>query len=155
MSFAAWGKHAKLITDEHSLSFPLGDNSPLARVYELDGQVLLLGVGHGNNTSLHLAEARAEHGRVVSMGGAILREHQRHWVTYEDWQLDNTPFEQIGADFNASGMLVCVTTADDSAGLTRTGRIGAATAMLFSQRACVDFATKRITEFRAEQMNAV
>jgi aminoglycoside N3'-acetyltransferase len=30
--------------------------SPIGRVYDLDGQVLLLGVGHDANTTLHLAE---------------------------------------------------------------------------------------------------
>lgn len=45
---------------DHSLDDALGEGSPLARVYDLDGQVLLLGVGHDNNTSLHLAEYRAE-----------------------------------------------------------------------------------------------
>jgi len=56
VSFAAWGKHARYITDHHSLEFNLGESSPLARLYDLDSLVLLLGVGHTNNTSLHLAE---------------------------------------------------------------------------------------------------
>lgn len=37
-----------------------GERSPLARRYELDGQALLAGVGHGNNTSIHLGEYRAD-----------------------------------------------------------------------------------------------
>src|SRR5690606_3122955 len=31
--------------------------SPVGRVYDLDGQVLLLGVGHDANTTVHLAES--------------------------------------------------------------------------------------------------
>src|ERR671910_927374 len=42
-SFAAWGRHASLVTGDHSLDYSLGEDSPLARIYELDGQVLLLG----------------------------------------------------------------------------------------------------------------
>ena len=38
-----------------------GERSPLARVYDLDGRVLLLGVGHGNNTSLHIAGGTRRH----------------------------------------------------------------------------------------------
>ncbi|MBW6465985.1 MAG: AAC(3) family N-acetyltransferase [Brevefilum sp.] len=38
---------------------PHGLNSPVGRVYELDGQVLLLGVGHDANTTIHLAEFMA------------------------------------------------------------------------------------------------
>jgi len=59
VSFAAWGRQAQAITANHPLDFSLGDGSPLARLYDLDGWVLLLGVGHDNNTSLHLAEYRA------------------------------------------------------------------------------------------------
>jgi aminoglycoside 3-N-acetyltransferase len=60
VSFAALGPNAARVTADHSPADDgLGEGSPLAHVYELDGDVLLLGVGHGNNTSLHLAECRA------------------------------------------------------------------------------------------------
>ena len=61
VSFAAVGPRAERITAEHAddASGGLGEQSPLARLYELDASVLLLGVGHDRNTSLHLAEARA------------------------------------------------------------------------------------------------
>lgn len=59
VSFAAWGQDAEFVTAGHGLEFCLGERSPLARIYELDGWVLLLGVGHGNNTSFHLAEYRS------------------------------------------------------------------------------------------------
>jgi aminoglycoside 3-N-acetyltransferase len=59
VSFAAWGRQSHRIVADHSLDDDLGEGSPLARIYDLDGQVLLLGVGHDNNTSLHLAEYRA------------------------------------------------------------------------------------------------
>jgi aminoglycoside 3-N-acetyltransferase len=60
VSFAAFGPNAARVTGDHSPDGDgLGEGSPLARVYELDGDVLLLGVGHGNNTSLHLAECKA------------------------------------------------------------------------------------------------
>ncbi|HEU4746275.1 MAG TPA: AAC(3) family N-acetyltransferase, partial [Anaerolineales bacterium] len=40
----------------HPIEHPHGLDSPVGRVYELDGQVLLLGVGHDSNTTIHLAE---------------------------------------------------------------------------------------------------
>ncbi len=58
-SFAAWGKYAKQVTKDHDLLVDLGENSPLARIYDLDGKILLIGVSHSNNTSLHLAEYRS------------------------------------------------------------------------------------------------
>jgi len=49
-SFAAWGKHAADITQPQPLDFGLGDVSVLARIYRLDGRVLLLGGGRANST---------------------------------------------------------------------------------------------------------
>jgi aminoglycoside N3'-acetyltransferase len=58
-AFAAAGPEAARITADHPLDVPHGLNSPVGRVYDLDGEVLLLGVGHDANTSIHLAEALA------------------------------------------------------------------------------------------------
>jgi aminoglycoside 3-N-acetyltransferase len=58
-SFAAEGPHAERICAPQPLSPPHGRDSPVGRVHDLGGQVLLLGVGHGENTTLHLAEAIA------------------------------------------------------------------------------------------------
>ena len=59
-AFAAIGPEAVRITAPHPVDLPHGLNSPVGRVYELDGQVLLLGVGHDANTTIHLAEALAD-----------------------------------------------------------------------------------------------
>lgn len=75
-SFAAEGPEAALICRPQPLSPPHGPDSPIGRVYELDGQVLLIGVGHSENTTLHLAEALAgvpysvSHPCVVEVDGA-------------------------------------------------------------------------------------
>ena len=58
-AFAAVGKQATRITAPHPIDPPHGLDSPVGRVYELDGQVLLLGVGHDANTTIHLAESLA------------------------------------------------------------------------------------------------
>ena len=58
-AFAAIGPRAAEITAPHPLDVPHGVESPVGRVHELDGQVLLLGVGHDGDTTIHLAEALA------------------------------------------------------------------------------------------------
>jgi aminoglycoside 3-N-acetyltransferase len=58
-SFAAEGPLAALICAPQPLSPPHGPDSPVGRVHDLDGQVLLLGVEHSEDTTLHLAEALA------------------------------------------------------------------------------------------------
>lgn len=75
-SFAAVGPRAAYICEPQPLSPPHGPDSPVGRVHELDGQVLLLGVTHSENTTLHLAEAMADvpysvsHPCVVEIDGA-------------------------------------------------------------------------------------
>ena len=58
-AFAAAGPQAERITSGPLPIPPHALESPIGRVYELDGQVLLLGVGHDSDTMLHLAELLA------------------------------------------------------------------------------------------------
>lgn len=55
-SFAAIGPLAAQITAPHPLDIPHGLDSPVGRVFEQNGQILLLGVGQDSNTTVHLAE---------------------------------------------------------------------------------------------------
>jgi aminoglycoside 3-N-acetyltransferase len=132
VSFAAWGRHRREITAEHALAFSLGEGSPLARIYELDGWVLLLGVGHDNNTSLHLAEYRARHRgrRVVQQGAPLLLDGERRWVTFDDLDLRTDDFLELGEAFG------------HDTGLVRAGRVAAAPALMMPQRALVDYAVR-------------
>jgi aminoglycoside N3'-acetyltransferase len=58
-AFAAIGPQAaKILSDPLPLP-PAIPKSPVGRVHELNGQVLLLGVGHDANTTIHLAELLA------------------------------------------------------------------------------------------------
>lgn len=55
-AFAAIGRLAERIVAPHPIDVPHGLDSPVGRVYESDGQVLLLGVGQDSNTTIHLCE---------------------------------------------------------------------------------------------------
>lgn len=55
-AFAARGPAAARITAPQPIDIPHGLDSPVGRVYDLDGQVLLLGVNHDADTTIHLAE---------------------------------------------------------------------------------------------------
>ncbi|MBN1200374.1 MAG: AAC(3) family N-acetyltransferase [Anaerolineae bacterium] len=129
LSFAAWGLNAITVTADHTLAYALGEGSPLARVYDLDGWVLLLGVGHDSNTSLHLAEYRAEWPgkRLITQGAPVLLDGIRQWVTFPDVDIDSDDFETVGTAFHATGQV-------------QQGTVAQATALLFRQRPLVDFA---------------
>jgi aminoglycoside 3-N-acetyltransferase len=58
-AFAAIGPCAAEITAPHPVDIPHGPDSPPGRVHALDGQILLLGVGHDANTTVHLGELLA------------------------------------------------------------------------------------------------
>ena len=58
-AFAALGPHAATVTADRLPRPPHGPESPVGRVHDLDGRVLLLGVGHDADTTIHLAEAIA------------------------------------------------------------------------------------------------
>ena len=138
VSFAAYGAQAAAIVEDHSLDFGLGEDSPLARLYELEGWVLLLGVGHESNTSLHLAEYRANYSgkRLKKCGAPVLVEGRRKWVEFQDIELDETDFEEIGEGFARE------------TGLVRQGRVACATALLMPQRPLVDYAVQWIEKNR-------
>lgn len=55
-AFAAAGPRASEITSDPLPLPPHVPESPVGRVHDLDGQVLLAGVGHDADTTLHLAE---------------------------------------------------------------------------------------------------
>lgn len=59
LSFVALGDRAEDLISHERLDFPLGS---LDRLAELDGDVLLLGVDHSSNTTIHLAEQRLGRG---------------------------------------------------------------------------------------------
>ncbi|MDQ3138221.1 MAG: AAC(3)-VI family aminoglycoside N-acetyltransferase [Gemmatimonadota bacterium] len=77
-AFAAAGPHAETVTADPLPLPPHRPESPVGRVHELNGQVLLLGVGHDANTTVHLAEVIAQvpyevpkHCTILATGGAV------------------------------------------------------------------------------------
>jgi aminoglycoside 3-N-acetyltransferase len=136
MSFAAVGPQAEAITAGHVLESGLGEGSPLARLYELDAEILLLGVGHASNTSLHLAEYRVAEPRHRRTGAAVITPGGRRWVTYDDVDHDSAALHAIGAAFDISAR-------------TRVGRVGSADCRLLRQRDAVDFAVEWLERDRA------
>ncbi len=129
LSHLAYGPSASFITNDHALVDGLGEQSPLARLYESDARVLLLGVPHANNSSLHLAEHRAEWPSKTrtTQGSPVLVNGRREWVTYDELETSADDFDAIGAELSANE-------------LQTSGLVGFANSLLMSQRAVVDFA---------------
>lgn len=58
-SVAAIGPDAASLTEDHEPLASIGPGSPIHRLIEADGKILLLGVGHTTNSALHVAERLA------------------------------------------------------------------------------------------------
>ncbi|MFC7678268.1 aminoglycoside N(3)-acetyltransferase [Paenibacillus sp. GCM10028914] len=102
VSFAARGPHAEWITGSHPLSYSLGEESPLAKLYDLGAYVLMLGTGYENNTSFHLSEYRAdwEGKKKETIYAPTRREGNRSiWEEFEDVNFTSDDFEQIGIEY--------------------------------------------------------
>ncbi|SDL86666.1 aminoglycoside N(3)-acetyltransferase [Sediminibacillus halophilus] len=126
-SFTAWGKHAEEIILEQPLTAGFGEGSPLAKIYRLDGFILLLGVGHDSNTSLHLAEHAVPHKKKVEKGTALLEDDKRVWKTYEEIDYDSELFAELGSDYEKTHTVAAA-------------KVGAAEVKLIRQRPMVDYA---------------
>jgi aminoglycoside 3-N-acetyltransferase len=127
-SISAWGADAAAIVADHGLDYRLGDGSPLADLYDRGARVLMLGTDHATNTSLHLAENRADlDADPVTECAPIRRDGERVRATFENIPEDTGDFQACGAAFEREVGAV-------------TGGVGAATARLLDQRDLVDFA---------------
>ena len=136
-SVAANGKNAIFLTENHTLENIFGEGSPLSRFYDLDGKVLLIGVDYDKNTSLHLADVRAEypgkHNCVEH--SAIMENGKRVWKAYETLSVDGEDFIEIGKAFELSCRVNKV-------------QLGNATLCLMNMRQLVDFAVEWIEKNR-------
>jgi aminoglycoside 3-N-acetyltransferase len=135
-SFAALGPRAEEIVAVHDLDCQLGDRSPLGALGSLGARVLLLGAGFDSCTAFHLAEYQVAGQPRIWHGAAVRTETGRAWVTFEDLDLDEDDFPEIGA------ALV-------EAGRVSSGAVGDADAHLFALGEGVAFAARWMAANRA------
>ncbi|WP_088346198.1 MULTISPECIES: AAC(3)-IV family aminoglycoside N-acetyltransferase [Rhodomicrobium] len=120
-AFAAIGPRAAAITADPLPLPPHIPASPVGRVHDLGGQILLLGVGHDANTTLHLAELMAGVPYRTPKHCTVLREGRALRIDYAE---NDHCCERFAL-------------ADDwlrARGLQSEGRVGRAHARLFRAR---------------------
>lgn len=131
-SVAALGPAAEHITAHQPFGYALGADSPFSRLYELEAQILLLGVGHNRNSFLHHAESLLPVHRTKLRRFPYLVEGQRVWIEAPDVGDDNgTHFPQVGAEWADRGQ-------------TSRQVIGTAHCELVNAVPFIDFARKRL-----------
>lgn len=120
-AFAAAGPRAAQVNADPLPVPPHVAESPVGRVHELDGQVLLLGVNHDADTTIHLAELTAGAPYRIPKHITVLRDGRPVRIEYGENDV-------CGVRFNlADGWL-------RERGLQREGKVGHAHARLVRSR---------------------
>lgn len=109
------GVNAGSILDAQTIETPLG---PIARLYELGGKVLLLGVGQTVNTSIHYGESLSKRKQFV------------RWALTEEGVVECPGFPGCSDGFDSLE--------NSLESITQTAQIGAATVRLIPVRELVD-----------------
>jgi aminoglycoside 3-N-acetyltransferase len=134
-SFAAWGKNRETIINGQTLDFALGEESPIGKMYQLGGYVLLIGVGYDSNTTMHLAEHRVPEPKIEENAGPFYLDGKRVWKTFTQISYREELFEEIGKDYEEAGLPV------------NRGRAGLADCRLIPQVELVDFTQKWLIDY--------
>ena len=130
-AFAAAGPMAERVVAPHPVDIPHGPDSPVGRVLDLGGYVLLLGVGHDANTTVHLAEYMAG-----------VRYRRRKYVTVlRDGASSRFEYDEID---HCCERFALVDGWLDERGLQRRGVVGHAEARLVRARDVVDVVLERL-----------
>ena len=128
VSWCAHGLGAAWLLRGHSWKrLGFGMQTPLGRLYRRNAKILMLGVGFGNCTALHMAETLCPATPMEQVGAAVRTAFGRRWVNWPEIEMDSDRFPQIGEAFEQSG------------GEVRHGKIANADCLVTRVRPLVDF----------------
>ncbi|WP_115862767.1 aminoglycoside N(3)-acetyltransferase [Halorussus litoreus] len=138
-SFGAWGANAEEVVAAQTYDHGMGEGSPLARLYDRDATILMLGTDHDTDTSLHLAEHRADREQGVStqIAPVVGDDGETELIEFEQLEYDADDFADVGRDFE-----------DDHPEAVTRRTVGMADAKLVSQREIVDYGAAWFEENR-------
>ena len=126
-SFSAIGKNARFITKDQPLNFPLGKNSPLEKLYDLNAKVLLIGTDFDSNTSIHLAENYINRETIKEKSKISLNGTEK-WIEYDNIEFNiYDDFIDLQKSFYTDHKVNIV-------------KVGKANIEAFNMKECVDFA---------------
>lgn len=132
-AFAAAGPRAELILRDPLPLPPHIPASPVGRVYELDGKILLVGVDHEVNTTLHLAELLAGVPYRVPKRITVMRSGRPLALSYGENDHCATRFALAGTWLDARG-------------LQARGRVGRAESLLVRSREVVEVVLEHLRD---------
>ena len=131
---AARGAKAKFLIDDHPMNYGFGPGSPLAKLCDTGGKVMLIGSDPDAVTLLHYAEhlAPIPDKRILRLKVPIVG---KGWVDIEEYDTTSRGIVDWPDRFFAS-----IIDSFRSTGQVRTGRLGQADVSLFDAQALVEHA---------------
>ena len=94
-SFAAWGKYAKVICRRHPLHFALNEESPLGRISDLNGYVVLLGSVFEQAVIHALAKYRSRFLPVCVRRLPLQKNTSLFWKDVLDYRMDTAGLDLV------------------------------------------------------------
>ena len=134
-SWAAIGPRAEELTVDHPREDPEGLDGPAGRVCRADGKVLLLGVDHDADTTVHVVESALEMPHLEALP-------DRYPVGAPG---DSREWRAIGKTTKCSDGFVKLEPHLERAGVVRRGRVGDADAQLLRSRDIVRVVAELLT----------
>ncbi len=120
-SFTAIGFRAQDLVGNHAPDYRFGTNSPLGRLVEFDGKVLMLGAGPERASFIYLVQTMSGLGPEIVKSAPITENGRSKWIEYRDVAVDNRLVSLGVNELVRSGVAV-------------TGTIGNAPVILFEAR---------------------
>lgn len=135
-SMAALGERAQFLTENHPLDYGYGEGSPLAKLVEIGGKVLMLGAPLDTMTILHHAEhlAKIPGKRVIRYETPFLEDGAVVWRWIEEFDTSDPVVEGLADDYFAAIVEEFLAT-----GRGVRGRIGQADSVLVDAAEIVPF----------------
>ncbi len=125
-SFAALGAAADALVAEHPYDNRFGPSSPLGKLVELGGKVLLIGAPHDTVSLFHMTQHLIGEVPQIDKAAPVIESGERRWVAYRDIEY---PIEWF-----IPGVAALV-----EAGIARTGYLGSAASVIFSAAPAIEF----------------
>ncbi len=138
-SMAAIGKWADWITADHRQDYGYGEGSPLARLVEREGRVLMVGAPRSKMTLVHYAEhvAKIPDKKIIRVDIPFASAGGTQWRLIEEFETDEPVHDALPQDH-----IEQIVTAFVDHHVASKGLVGRAPSLLVEARPFVEFAVE-------------
>ena len=116
-SFAAWGKYAKLICDKHPLHFGLNEDSPLGKLLEFQGKIILFNQNVDDSVTLLYNLYKNIQLPIRILRAPILVNQQTVWKNMLDVKYHTNHIEQLTSALQGQNTGQCCNIGDVMLGI--------------------------------------